>query len=482
MPEKVGLKESVSMAVGGMVGGGIFAVLGVVASAAGPISWFAFITAGIIAACSGYSFIRLNNILDGANNPINFIEEFTGNRNLAGMAGWTFVFGYIGTMAMYAFAFGGYFQELSGLHTITGIPVRPLISFLVIAGFVTLNVLGAHASGKTENLLVALKITILLVFCLAGLYYGFSQGKISSGLDMLGFGSLIAAAISFVAFEGWELLMFDQGTIKDPKKTIRKAIYISIGSATALYVLVAVVTTNLLKPSVIARHSETALAIAAKPFLGSAGFVLISLAAMLSTGSAINATLFSSSRLSRKLVSEKLLPHELRDESANEPIRALLVLGALTSGLTVLGSLKAITSFASLAFITIFGSVSLLAFRKRDSLRNTVPPLVGVLGSAATVVTLLWHLYSTEIHVFYSVFLIAALVVSAELLYFKRDEIEEASEDVEEEAEELEEEAEEIGDEVEENVEELEEELEKESEEEAEKLAEEREDSRDKEH
>ncbi|MFB6174755.1 MAG: APC family permease [Candidatus Nanohalobium sp.] len=439
MSQKVGLKEAVSMAVGGMVGGGIFAVLGVVASSAGPLAWMAFIVSGVIALASGYSMIRLNSLTEGKDSPITFIHKFTGSKELAGMTGWTFLFGYIGTMAMYAFAFGGYFEELAGIQHVLGFPLRPVISLLVVVIFVGLNVLGAHASGETEDILVLLKVIILLVFGLGGLYYGFTHGMIGLGFANFGFGPLIAAAISFVAFEGWELLLFDQDSLRNAEETLKKAIYASILIATFLYVIVAVVTTNLLTPSVIAKNAETALAIAAKPFLGSVGFVLISLAALFSTGSAINATLFSSARLSRKLVSDKLLPAELRG-SGDEPVKSLLALGGLTAAFTVLGSLNAITSFASLAFITIFGAVSFLAFREGDSLVTRAVPLLGFVGSVSTVLALLYHLRTAEPEVFSSVILIAIGVISAELLYFERDEIEEEVKDVEEEVEEEEEE------------------------------------------
>ncbi|MFB6155434.1 MAG: APC family permease, partial [Haloferacaceae archaeon] len=419
----VGLPEAVSMAVGGMVGGGIFAVLGVVAGAASTLAWFAFVVAGVIAACAGYSFNRLNALTEEPSGPITFVERFTGRTKLAGMTGWTFIFGYIGTMAMYAFAFGGYFTELVSTHSVAGLPLRPVVSVVVVAVFVGLNVAGAHASGRTEDVLVALKVAILLLFGLGGLYYGFTHGRIESGLAEFGVGPLVAAAISFVAFEGWELLMFDQDSIADPERTVRRAIYISIATATSLYVVVAVVTTNLVSAQAIKQHAETALAIAAQPFLGQVGFVLISLAALFSTGSAINATLFSASRLSTHLATEDFLPNAIK-RGGDEPVRALLVLGALTAAFTFFGSLDGITSFASLAFISIFGLVSALAFRERsDSAVTAAVPAVGALGAAATVVALLWHLYSAERHVFVVVVAIAVAVVGVELLYFDREPI-----------------------------------------------------------
>ncbi|MFB6074867.1 MAG: APC family permease [Haloarculaceae archaeon] len=422
----LGLFESVSMALGGMIGGGIFAVLGVVASTSGTAAWMAFVAAGVIALCSGAANIALNDELSENGGPITYIQRFTERTTLAGMAGWTFTVGYVGTSAMYAYAFGSYLTELVGLHAVAGVPARPIVSAAVVATFVGLNVLGAHASGRTEDVLVGLKVAILVVFALAGLYYGFVSNKLTTGFGALGVGPLIAAAISFVAFEGWELLLYDQDSIRDPKATVRKAIYISVVSATVLYALIAVVTTDLLTPAQIQQHAETALAIASEPFFGQLGFALISVAALFSTGSAINATLFSTARFTSRMAEQDLLPDKLdRSSGDGEPVRELLVVGLLAAAFTVAGSLQGITSFASLTFIVIMGGMNYLAITQRDSTDlSVVVPIVGLAGTLITIPLLLWHLYSAEFGVFLTVAGIAVAVIAVELLYFERDWVE----------------------------------------------------------
>ncbi|MFB6142843.1 MAG: APC family permease [Halorientalis sp.] len=429
MSEKIGLAESVSIAVGGMVGGGIFAVLGVVATGAGTAAWIAFTLSGVVAICAGYSFVRINARGEERRSPIGQIESVSESSQLAGMVGWLLTFGYVGTMAMYAFAFGSYLSELVGLDHILGVPVRPLLSVGGVVLFGGLNLLGAHASGRTEDALVAAKVTILLAFSGGGLYYGLSRGTVSTGLTSLHAGALTAAAIAFVAFEGWELLMFDQDSIENPDETVPRAIYLSIVGTTVLYALVAVVTTNLVSSETIAAHPETALAIAARPLLGQAGFTLIAVAAVLSTGSALNATLFSASRLSAQIsettasgtgdqregelsgYGESTPTHRSTGSSA-PPTRTIVVVGALTAIFSLYGSLNSITSFASGAFMSIFGTVSLLAFTTRDSPTSTVVPAVGTVGSAAALVALAWNLHRTNPHVLVTVAVIWAIVLS----------------------------------------------------------------------
>ncbi|MDS0282702.1 APC family permease [Haloarcula onubensis] len=424
MSDRIGLGESVAMAVGGMVGGGIFAVLGVVAAQAGTAAWLAFLVSGVVALAAGYSFVRLNGVVDEPTGPVALVETVTGNTTLAGMIGWTFVIGYVGTMGLYAYAFGSYFVGLVGVDTVGPVPLRPLVSAGVVVVFIGINVLGAHASGRTEDTLVGLKVLILLAFCGGGLYYGATRGQLTLGIDQFGVGPAVAGAIAFVAFEGWELLLFDQESIRNPRETVKTAIFVSIPFVTALYVLVALVTTSLLPAARIQADAETALAVAAEPVFGTVGFLLIGVAALFSTASALNATLFSTARLVRQLATEDMLPSRLTTADG-EPVRSLALLGALTMLLSAFGSLDAISSFASLAFVTIFGLISYLAFRYRSASRwSSAGPVLGVLGAVSTVVALCWYLATQEFGTFLVVLTLSTLVMLLELLYFERKPVE----------------------------------------------------------
>lgn len=143
-----------------------------------------------------------------------FVQSFTGNSTLAGMIGWTLLIGYIGSMAMYAFAFGEFAIVLPFIpESLGGLPLRPIISVFVVAGFVGLNLLGARATGSTENILVAAKILVLVAFGIGGILYALfaSPDPVHIGISQVTlFSPIMAAAISFVAFQGWQLLFYDQ--------------------------------------------------------------------------------------------------------------------------------------------------------------------------------------------------------------------------------------------------------------------------------
>ncbi|WP_129114950.1 APC family permease [Halegenticoccus tardaugens] len=426
----LGPTEAVSFALGGVIGGGIFAVLGVVAKVAGPSAWFAYLVAGVVAMCTGYSYVKLNELSDSGGGSVTFIEEFLGNPTLAGMVGWTLIVGYVGTMAMYGYAFGAYFGSVFGVERlpVVGLPTRPVMSALVVAGFVGLNVVGARESSVAEDVLVALKVGIVALFGVLGVWFGYTHGALRFGTaEIVGdpVGPIVAAAVSFVSFEGWQLLMYDQERLENPADTIRKAVYVSIPVSTLIYAVVALVTISLVSRGQVVQHPDVALAIAARRFAGEIGYVAIGLAALFSTASAINATMFSTALFSKGMLSDDLLPDRVGDASAEGvPTRTVLVIGALTVAFSVYGSLEAITEFASLAFIVVFGAMSYLAFERRDRDEiNGVVPAVGVVGSAAFLPLLLWHLYTSEFGVLVLVVGIAAAVVGLELLYFERETI-----------------------------------------------------------
>jgi amino acid transporter len=450
MGENLGLKEAVSMALGGMIGGGIYAVLGVVTQITGAATWFAFTLAGVVAISAGYSYNKLNDLSGqqqgaASGGSVTFVQCFTGNTTLAGMVGWTLLFGYIGSMAMYAFAFGEFAVALGFVpEAVAGLPLRPIISVAAVAGFVGLNLLGARATGSTENVLVAVKIAVLVTFGAVGLAYAvFGPGQPATfGFSQFAsFSPVMAAAVSFVAFQGWQLLFYDQSSIEDPLDTIPKAVYLSIPVAVAIYILVAVATFNL-APEALQSHPHTALIDAAGTLLGTVGLAglaafIISGSALFSTGSAINATLFSSGYFAKGLIGNDLLPDRVGDSSVSGiPSRTLVGIGVVTAVFSAYGSLGAITSFASLSFILVFGGMSLLAFQQRDEASvNPILPALGTLGALGFFPLMFYHLYRSQQGTFYAVLLLALGVLAVELLYFERDvvadEIESIGSDVE---------------------------------------------------
>lgn len=433
MGEGLGLREAVAMALGGMIGGGIYSAFGLVVAISGEVAWVAWMLAGIVALCAGYSYIKLNDFVDDRGGAPTYIHSLVGSRTLAGITGWTLLFGYVGSIALYAYAFSRFFAEMAGRLHFLSIPVAKVVSVVLVLGFVGLNLVGAAATGKVEDVLTFVKVAIIGVFGLWGVLYATSGHTLVLGFgELASISPIMGAAMSFVAFQGWQLLLYDQDQFSDPESQIGKAILISIPAATLLYVLVALTTVSLLDLSEIAVAPEVSLLYAGIQFMGPIGALVIGLSALFSTASAVNATLFSSAQFSNSLIDMGVLPERFASDGGDGgdggiPKTVVVVIGVLSAAFAVLGGLMSITSFASLAFIATFGAMSYLAWSHRDEIDGMIAPipLVGGIGCGLFFPLLLYNLYLVSPGTFYLVLLIGVLVIGSELLYFEREPIEE---------------------------------------------------------
>lgn len=416
------------MALGGMIGGGIYSAFGIVVAIAGRAAWFAFLIAGAVAMCAGYSYVKLNKLTEEQGGAPTYLRDTIGNSTLSGMVGWSLLFGYIGSMALYAYAFAGFFAEMVGRLHYMGVPLSKLVSVLLIAAFVGLNLLGASETGKAEDVLTFFKVLVIGVFGFWGVWFAFTGETLELGTgQLLSVSPIMAAAMSFVAFQGWQLLMYDQSQFANPTEDISKAIYISIPVATLLYIVVALTTVSLLPLSVIAVSPEVSLLWAGIQFMGPVGAFIIGLSALFSTASAVNATLFSGAQFSSDLIDYGLLPERFSSGGDEEiPKKLVIILGVLSAAFAVYGSLSSITSFASLAFIAVFGGMSLLAFIERDEIDDLITPIpiVGMIGPLLFFPLLLYNLYRTSPGTFYLVLFITGVVLAIELLYFEGEPLE----------------------------------------------------------
>ncbi len=424
--EKLGLKELIAMGIGGMVGGGIFSVLGLSVSQAGHAAPLAFAIGGVIAMLSGYCYAKLGLVFRSDGGSFTYMEHAFKNKNIAGVGGWMLLVGYIGTLALYSYTFGVYGSAMFGPSSHSGV-VHHVLESMILLIFLGVNLYGVAAAGKSEDVIVLIKVIILSLFAFAGLC--FIKPDHLLPFFNRGFGNLLmGAALIFVAYEGFELIPNAVNEMDSPEKNLTKSIMISIVVTTAIYVLVSIVAVGNLLPEEIAKYKEYALAVAAEPFLGKAGFMLIGLGALLSTASAINATLFGTARLGMVLAMEEELPKAFsyRERTKNIPYVSLIAITVLTLIFVNVANLTIISSFASSTFLLIFATICLCAFRLRKKIRiSTVVPVLGFALSGFSWIVLIIYLLETNwdsllwIFVFYLSLILAELIFSARRLIFK---------------------------------------------------------------
>ncbi len=419
--EKLGLKELVAMGVGGMVGGGIFSVLGLSVGLAGHAAPFAFAFGGLVAFLTGISYSRLGLTFQSDGGSFTYLEHAFLRKNVAGMGGWLLVVGYIGTMSLYAYTFGAYGAAMLGAGT-PGSLWHHALETMIILAFLGVNLYGVRAAGGSEDILVFVKVTILAIFSIAGLFYI----KVDHVFPVLntGVGGLfMGAALIFVAYEGFELIPNAVKEMKNPDKNLTRAIYASIIITTIIYIVVALVAVGNLTTTEISRYGEYALAVAARPSLGELGFLLIGLAALLSTASAINATLFGTARLSVVMAKEKELPRifSYRERKKNIPWASLVIVSLITIVFVNIANLKIISSFASSCFLLIFSAINISALRLRKKIGiKTVFPLMGALLTLASLAVLLGYLWKSEPEALLWILSFYGVIVAIELLFTER--------------------------------------------------------------
>ena len=378
------------MAVGGMVGGGIFSTLGVVVGIAGEWAWLSFATAGLVALASGYSYVKLATHYGEGGGAFTFLRKIDAF-SFAGSLSWVLIVGYVLTNAVYAFTFGQYLGHVVGL----GAWLPRVAGIAIVALFIGVNLRGVGEAGGVEVFLVWFKLAVLVG--LAGWGLGqWDPPMLSRGGPEAGIGAaLFGAASVFMAYEGFQLLTYEYADIKNPQKTLPWAVLSAIVVVIIVYVVVALGTAMLIGADQVVQHKEVALAIAGQQALGTIGLVIVTVAAAFSTGSAINATLFATARLASTVAEDGELPAAMAHKNAaGIPDRAVIVLGAAAAILAALGTLTTLVEAASLTFLFTFVVVCSLAFYQGAGAR--VITGFGVLAGATATVALIVRLVTTD--------------------------------------------------------------------------------------
>ncbi len=380
---KIGLWAVVSIGVGGMVGGGIFAVLGLAVQLARGGTPAAFALAGVVALLTTYSYAKLSVAYPSRGGTVTFLDRAFGAGMVTGSLNVLLWLSYVVMLSLYALAFGSYGATFLP-PAWQAIGKHALIS-LSVAAIGGLNLLSAEWIGKAENWIVVLKVAILSVFVGVGIA-GIKTAQLALGSWSPPVELAAGGMIIFLAYEGFELIANTAQDVRNPARTLPRAYYTAVLFVIVLYVLVSIVTVGNLALDKIVAAKDYALAEAARPFLGHTGFVLIAVAAMLSTASAINATLYGSARLSYCIARDGELPAVLERKVWNQPAAGLLITAGLTLLMANTFDLTSIATVGSAGFLLIFAAVN--TANALHAPRTGSRAWISAAGAAACVVAL----------------------------------------------------------------------------------------------
>ena len=415
---KLSLWEAVSLAVGTMIGAGIFSVLGVGAQICGTNLPLAFFLAGILAWFVAYSYAHLGSVFISNAGPIEYIIQAFGDRLFVGVLAFLYWFSFVVSISLFAKAFAYYSLALFHLP-ITGLSVG-LIEALVIAFFTVLNFFGAKAVGRVEFYIVLVKVAILLTFVVLGIWT-IKPSLLTPNLTPEGIRDTIyAATILFLTYMGFGVITNASEDIENPKETVPKAIYISLFIVMLIYIGVSIVAIGNLPLNELLKAKEYALAEAAKPFLGNLGFVLVSLGAMISTASAINASIYGGANVAYVFAKKGELPEIFERKVWFGESEGLYITALLALLFALFFNLEGIASIISFAFLVIYQFVLMSHYRLIKVVGGFRPIVVlGLVLVTTVTVILLIYQYKTNKQAFFTLLVLLPIVFLFEYLYKK---------------------------------------------------------------
>ena len=423
--KKIGLKEAMSIGIGGMVGGGIFAVLGLAVSLGKGGTPISFLIAGIIALVTSYSYVKLSLVFPDRGGTVKFINQGFGKGVFSGGINNLLWFSYIIMLSLYASAFGSYAPNLFSITSKKIYDYHIYLSSIIILASI-INYYSIKVVGKIESYAVIIKLVILISFIFIGAYGLFGNPNLSQ-LNIRQWESplnlLTAGMVIFVAYEGFELIANAAPDIVNPTVNIPRAYFYSVIIVIVLYVTIAIITVGSLPFNQIATAQDYVLAEAAKPMLGQFGFTIMTIAALISTFSAINASLYGGSRVSYEIAEDDELPHELTSKLWNQPV-GLLITAFATLLIANTMNLESISTAGSVGFLLIFSVVNYVGFRLANKIKSSkIIPLVGsILCFVATIVLIIQQYSSNKTSIFVTVGIIL-FAFTIEYFYKKNEKV-----------------------------------------------------------
>jgi len=392
--------------IGGMIGAGIFVLTGIAAGVAGPALILAFALNGIITSFTAMSYAELGSAYPEAGGSYVWVKKGLGGAQ-GFLAGWMSWSAAASAGALYALGFGRFASELwliADLPTVglTVAQMTLIFMALIILAFTFINSLGASETGTIGNVVTLAKIVILGLFVLFGILVmlrsdGWQQSFTSDFMPN-GFVAVFAAmGVTFVAFEGYEIIVQSGEEVINPKRNIPRAIFLAIGVAVTIYLLVSVVAIGATTPpegmkvyEYLGLQKEVAVVETARQtFPFEIGAIVLLFSGLVSTMSALNATTYSSSRVSFAMGRDHNLPHLLSKVHPTRltPFWAVIFSGAFMLLISLLLPIEDVAAAAGILFLLLFLQVNVVVMRLRLKLPDLergfrVPlfPLIPILG------------------------------------------------------------------------------------------------------
>jgi amino acid transporter len=360
--KQIGLLSAIAIGIGGMVGGGVYAIFGTAAGVAGTALWLSFLLGGCVALATSYNYAKLGARYPTKGGAVEFLVRGLGDGILSGGLNIYMWIGYVIALAMYAAGFAGY------LMTFFPQEHAPWLQKAAAAGAVLLftgvNVLGAAFVGRSEMFTVAVNMGVLSIFAVWGLATA-DWSLISTKGFAPASGIAFGGGMLFIAYEGFGLVANAAGDMANPAKTLPRALYLSVGSVFAVYLGVSLAVLGHLPLPAIDAARDYALSQAARAFMGGAGFAFIAVGALFATAAALNATLFGAANVCYMIARDGELPGVFDRMAWRRAPEGLFLTAGLVLVFVLFFDLSSVAMMGSGAFLFIYAAVAASHLRLR---------------------------------------------------------------------------------------------------------------------
>ncbi len=399
MAKNLGFKEILAIAIGGMVGGGIFTILGISVSMVGALAPFAIALGGVVAWFAAYSYVKLGLYYKDEGATYAFFKRTYPNSHMAAsFIGWYTIFGYISTLALYAYTFSSY--GISGFAFGDSELIRKIVAIGIIWLFAFINIWSVKGMGEIEDIMVYIKLVILLIISLALIFFAKTDINTFSSMIIKDFHTtpimsiLIVSSVTFVAYEGFQLVINAVNEMEEPTINIPKAIYSAIFLVALIYFIIALSAVLAIPAEDLIKNKEYALASGANDIMGNFGSNLVVFGAILATSSAINGTLFGSSRQMARIADDGYLPSIISKRKGSIPKMAIIAMATIASLLIGIGGLRLILEFGSITFLLVSLLMAIANFKirvKTDS--SNIITIISIVGLLLGTILILYYEY-----------------------------------------------------------------------------------------
>ncbi len=347
--------SATAIGVGGMMGAGLYTLVGLASTTAGVWVPLAFLVGGAVTVFSVYSYAKLGAKYPSRGGAAQFLIKCFGDGVIAGGLNVFQFIGWIIAMALYCAGFAGYVRALLPWHTPTW--SAKAIGIGLVAAVVVVNLVGTKFVGRSEIFVIAIELAILVVFVVFGLTKS-DPGRFADNGDHSWLGVLFAAGLLYVTYEGFGVVTNSAGDMRDPAKELPRAMFLALGIVIVVYILVSSVVVMTLSLPAIDANQGHVLSEAGQHIAGRVGFVVIGIAALLATASGVNATMFGDANLAYTVAKSGELPRSFVRGVWHGGTVGLFVAAAITSAFVLFFPLSAVGQMASLAFLIVYGMVS----------------------------------------------------------------------------------------------------------------------------